>query len=705
MLLASYLPLACQFHLHVSNRRPVSLNSRLLLFTVRTWRHSALVSFITGRMAVMRQRRAGLPPSARSNTFALLRNVLESSQKHTTRPGINITAWIVIAILSLTAAWTTYHWTLRKGYALLDDVSVHQLDLYFAGLESELGKHEYLPGLLELDPDILTLLEGTKDQALAYRTNRWLASLSVRAGSVAIFAIDAKGIVRASSNWYHPQSLIGENLSDALYFTEAVKEGRYRSFAPNVARDAPEFYFSQAIRRNGAVIGVAVVKISLAPIESTWAASLNHPQGEKLLIIDENDMIVMSSVADWKYQVTNLTSVLLQERQTSSDEEGLDIANGGNVIQPLGMIIERALEHGNYLVRLPRINPSIATRSYMTQERYMVRTGWRIITLSDASDVVLNARYAALGTGAFTAFLGVLSLYVALRRRAIRGQLVARRALQRAHNQLERKVDERTAELHETNQELMREIAERKRTEQVLREAQDELVQASKLAVLGQMAAGITHEINQPLTALRSVSHNAKLSLQRGNHERIGNNLDAMVSLVERMSRITAQLKSFARKAPLTMGPVMLAQSVDNVLLLMSNRIRSEQADVQVNLPAGLTVVCDNNRLEQVLINLFANALDAMKGCAEKKLAVTATRQDDRVIVRIADNGPGIPADVLPFLFEPFFSTKPAGEGLGLGLAISSGIVHEFGGTLRAMNDHGAVFEFDLKASEDAAHV
>ncbi|MEC4721942.1 ATP-binding protein [Noviherbaspirillum sp. CPCC 100848] len=652
----------------------------------------------------MRQHRAGSKSSARGTIFALQRNVLESSQKHTTRPGFNITAWIVIAFLSLTAAWTTYHWTLRKGYALLDDVSVHQLDLYFAGLESELGRHEYLPGLLELDPDILTLLDGTEDKALAYRANRWLASLSVRAGSVAIFAIDTKGIVRASSNWYHPQNLIGQNLSNALYFTEALKEGRYRYFAPNVAHDAPEFYFSQSIRRNGAVIGVAVVKISLAPIESTWTASLSHPQGEKLLIVDENDMIVMSSVADWKYQITNLASVLLQEKPPHPDDAVAD-ESSSEVIRPLGMVIDRALEHGNYLVRMPRANPSIATPSYMTQERFMVRTGWRVITLSDASDVVLNARYAALGTGAFTAFLGVLSLYVALHRRAIRSQLMARRALQRAHNQLERKVDERTAELHESNQELMREIAERKRTEQVLREAQDELVQASKLAVLGQMAAGITHEINQPLTALRSVSHNAKLSLQRGNHERIGNNLDAMVSLVERMSRITAQLKSFARKAPLTMGSVVLAQSVDNVLLLMNSRIRSEQAVVHVDLPAGLSVVCDNNRLEQVLINLFANALDAMKDCAHKTLSVTASRAGERVMVRIADSGPGISDDILPLLFEPFFSTKPAGEGLGLGLAISSGIVHEFGGTLRARNDNGAVFEFDLKVTEEAAHV
>lgn len=641
-------------------------------------------------------------------------NSAKAARKRNERGMPNVAAWIAIALLSLTAAWPAYHWAERKGYDALDEVSVHQLDLYVAGLESELGKHDYLPSLLELDPDILALLGGTDDPQLIRKANRRLSSLNVRAGSIAIFAMDTRGIVRASSNWFRPESLVGQDLSETAYFRRAIEDGQAGFFAPNIDLESPEFYFAQSIRREGAIVGAAVVKISLAPVESTWAASLSHPQSEKLLVVDANDMIVISSVSEWKYQTTKLISALRKARHTGhvQAEDG-----ASRLIAPLGIMIEGPLEHGNHLVRLPRSNPSLAERKFMTQERFMVRTGWHIVTLSDASDVTSNARYAGFGAGAFTAFLALLGLYFAQRRRVARIRAQAARDLRKAHDDLELKVQERTAELNARNAELRREIVERRRTEYELREAQDELVQASKLAVLGQMAAGITHEINQPLTALRSLSHNAKLSHQRGNSERLSHNLDAISAMTERMGRITAQLKSFARKAPLTLNPVVLAESVDNALFLLQGRVNAAQVETNVRIPPGLRVLCDANRLEQVLINLMANALDAMQDLpaqAARTLAISAQPQsqgddeipDGRVMIRIADSGAGIPADAITHLFEPFFSTKPQGEGLGLGLVISSGIVREFGGVLRARNDEvGAVFEFDLKAIGEMHHV
>lgn len=630
---------------------------------------------------------------------------VKAAPKGNERAMPNVAAWIAIALLSLAAALPAYHWAERKGYDALDEVSVHQLDLYVAGLESELGKHDYLPSLLELDPDILALLGGADDPQLMRKANRRLSSLNVRAGSIAIFAMDTRGIVRASSNWFRPESLVGQDLSETAYFRRAIEDGQAGFFAPNIDLESPEYYFAQSIRRDGAIVGVAVAKISLAPIESTLAASLSHPQSEKLLVVDASDMIVISSVSEWKYQTTPLISALRKIRDSRSEE------SDSMVVAPLGILIEDVLEHGNHLVRLPRSNPSLTERRFMTQERFMVRTGWHIVTLSDASDVAGNARYAGFGAGAFTAFLGLLGLYFAQRRRVGRIRSQAARDLRKAHDELELKVHERTAELNARNAELRREIVERKRTEQELREAQDELVQASKLAVLGQMAAGITHEINQPLTALRSLSHNAKLSLKRGNSERLSHNLDAISAMAERMGRITSQLKSFARKAPLTLNPVLLASSVDNALFLLQGRVRSAQAEVDMQVAPALRVLCDANRLEQVLINLIANALDAMQDLpagAPRTLVIAAQPQDDdgRVTVRIADSGAGIPADALPHLFEPFFSTKPQGEGLGLGLVISSGIVQEFGGVLRARNDErGAVFEFDLKTMGETHHV
>ena len=604
-------------------------------------------------------------------------------------------AWISIVSLALIATHIGYSWSERQGYAYLDAILSHRLELYAAGMESELAKHEYLPGLLELDPDVLRLLTTPDDAGVVENVNRHLTSLSVRSGSTAIFLTDADGVVRASSNWYQPQTFVGQDFSSAPMIADAIDSGRGRYFSHDNTSNSPEYFFAQPIRPSGTVIGVAVVKISLAPIVSSWLAGVSHTRDDKFLIIDEHNVIVISSEPGWKYKKTILSSAMQKASRTRT--EGQTSAP----IFPLGMFIERPLDYGNVLLRLPAENASLSETLYVAQERYMIRPGWRVVTFSRATDVQASARYAAAGAGAVVAFAGLLCMHLLHRHRAVAHQLAAREALQRAHDELEQKVAERTAILHQTNKDLLREIAEHKQTTQILRETQNDLIQASKLTLLGQIAAGITHEINQPLTALRSLSHNAQQLLKRGHFERIEKTLRSIADLTDRMSQITDQLKSFVQKAPPVMGPVSLTHAVESALLLMENRIRTDQVDVRVDVPRQLIAQCNSNRIEQVLINLFANAMDAMQDAPSKVLWVEARRLGDRAVVRVRDSGPGISEDAITRLFEPFFSTKAPGKGVGLGLAISAGIVHEFGGTLRAENiPGGAVFEFDLKLTE-----
>jgi two-component system C4-dicarboxylate transport sensor histidine kinase DctB len=177
-------------------------------------------------------------------------------------------------------------------------------------------------------------------------------------------------------------------------------------------------------------------------------------------------------------------------------------------------------------------------------------------------------------------------------------------------------------------------------------------------------------------------------------------NLQIMDDMVERMSQITRQLKSFARKADEQVtSAVPLLDCVRNALLLLEHRSRALGVATEIDLPPGLRVRAEANRLEQVLVNLFGNAIDAMQHEAERLLRVRTVAQDagQRVLVQVQDSGPGVAEADLARLFEPFFTTKPAGEGLGLGLVISAKIVHEFGGTLRAVKlTQGMSFEFDL---------
>jgi two-component system C4-dicarboxylate transport sensor histidine kinase DctB len=238
-------------------------------------------------------------------------------------------------------------------------------------------------------------------------------------------------------------------------------------------------------------------------------------------------------------------------------------------------------------------------------------------------------------------------------------------------------------------------------------QAEDELMQAGKLAVLGQMSAGISHEINQPLTALRALSRNTMLLLESGRTKTVAENLKAIDDMAERMGRITLQLKSFARKGASIATPVDLDAVVRSVLLLLEHRLRAEGIEVLVDLGSGLQVRGDTNRLEQVLLNLATNAVDAMADSSTKRLSIASALVDARVVVSVADTGAGMDEEDFGHLFEPFFTTKPAGQGLGLGLVISSKIIREFGGTLRARRgeEEGMVFEFDLEPVRKEVYV
>jgi len=276
--------------------------------------------------------------------------------------------------------------------------------------------------------------------------------------------------------------------------------------------------------------------------------------------------------------------------------------------------------------------------------------------------------------------------------------LYSRRLLEAAYDELERRVEARTADLMAINEQLEAEVAERTRAESELRATQDELVQASKLAALGQMAAGITHELNQPLAALRTFSDNTRVLLERGQLDAATGNLSAIADLTERMGKITGQLKLFAGKARQRRNAVRVRAALDHVLQLMAPRLGPVALTIKGldGDGADLSVWADELKLEQVLLNLVGNALDAIaaEGRTDGQIDVTVAASDETVRIAVRDNGAGIAAEALPRLFEPFYTTKEIGQGLGLGLAISSSIVREFGGQLTAANVDGGGAEF-----------
>ncbi|MET0384114.1 MAG: ATP-binding protein [Burkholderiaceae bacterium] len=571
-----------------------------------------------------------------------------------------------IALVALSSA-LAYVWSERRDFARLDDAVAHQLDLYAAVLELELNKQADLPGLIDQDDRIDALVHAPESTALRDAINRKLTRFVARSGALQATVVDQGGRILASSDWYRAGSPIDRTIAQDPCVAEALHGRSAQQFAPNQASGAPEVCFARPVQQDGRTIGAVVVRISLQPIEATWIDSAFRAESEKPLVVDARGIVIMSSVPDWKQQ-------------------------------PLGSLAQPQASRGDgvALVRIARLR-SAGVEMQVVHERPLLRVGWRLLVLTSAKDVWRDARTAAWSAGAAAVSLGLLALLVLQRRRVGAQKLATRAALQRANDELEAKVLERTAQLETSNHHLRHEVMERQHAEEVLRHAQEELVQAGKLALLGQLSAGISHELGQPLTALRALAKNGCLLLERERPHQAKDNFESILGLAERMGRITSQLKSFARKAPPEDRSLPIAASIDNARQILASRVLEEGVELVVDVPEALAVRCDFHRLGQVLVNLMANAMDAMRATERKRLSICAAAAGERVVVRVIDSGPGIPPGLSERLFEPFFTTKAPGEGLGLGLVISSHIVREFGGTLRSVPAaSGAVFEFDL---------
>jgi len=604
---------------------------------------------------------------------------------------------LAFAGLVLGASYGTFRVSQAMGLADLQATGRHRLDLYTTSLEREIDKYAYFPTTLGLEKEVLELLAAERPTpARIASVNQYLEQLNERAGTLSIYVLDAAGHVRATSNWRRPDSFLGEDLSFRPYFREAMDAGNARFFGIGTTRGEPGYYLASALTDARGTVGVAVVKVGLQQLEKTWA-TVEAP----VLVADENGVVILASVPDWKF-----TTLKPLDEATRSAFDRTQQYNR-RALNPLGVTPIAELAHGAQLVRLPKegaetVSVFPVAGQFLAQTQPLPGTPWNLTVYSHVDQVrdMASSRAALAGVGA--AFLFILALMFNERRRHLKDRLAAREALQKAHDELERKVEERTADLSAANLRLQEEVAERTRAERTLRSAQDELVQAGKLAVIGQLSAGVAHELNQPLAALRTLSGNARKFLARGDQETAGSNLERIGELVDRMGRLTGQLKSFARKSTGQPQAVPLRRAVENALFLLEQRLKKAGVVACIDLPQEeVEAWCDPNRLEQVLVNLAGNALDAMENCPAPALDISARREGERIVVQVRDQGPGLDEEARAHLFEPFFTTKEAGSGLGLGLAISAGIVADSNGTLTGDNhpDGGAVFTLDLPAA------
>ncbi|MCI5097111.1 MAG: ATP-binding protein [Rhodobacteraceae bacterium] len=559
---------------------------------------------------------------------------------------------IALVLLMITAGatiWVTNRLLTHRFTESTRQRAELRLALYSGNLLSELRRNAIVPQLLARDPTLISALQST-DFSLS--TQR-LISFVEEIGAASLMLLDHDGRTVAATD----RNRLGEQHRSAAYFVESVRSNN--TVFSVIEREAGgyRFTYSRRLEDGADVLGVIVVEVDLRKFERAWAGI-----SDAVMVMDSTGTIILATETRWR---------------SKTEVEALKV-------QPPQGAIQRAIRATADWTALPP-DAYLRGEAVMRMEARIPFRGWRMTSYTTYASIRerVNAVLALEIMG--FAILLALAFYALSRKTALRMALFQRES----------------AELRVLNARLQREIAERERMQETLAVAEQSLAQSSKLAALGEMSAAVSHELNQPLAAMKTYLAGARLLLGRNRPEEALASFGRIDDLIERMGAITRQLKSYARKGGDTFSPVNMGDALASSLSMMEPQLRQRHVQITRILPEEpVTVMGDRMRIEQVMVNLLRNALDATKSVENPEVEIILAKGETATL-SVRDNGEGIKD--FDELFEPFYTTKLPGDGVGLGLAISSGIVNDLGGrlTARSGQNGGAVFEMQLPILED----
>lgn len=573
--------------------------------------------------------------------------------------------WIIAGTLMLILVFGLGTGRYSYGLALTQLAERGEADLSLASdrLSAQLQRYQEL-AVLTADHPALRGLDRPDQRAAAQRL---LLKVADKTSALNIEYVDAQGQVLVSAH-----GAPGASVMNSQPFRRAMQGALGGGHTINDATGLRLYsYAAPAFGADGKVRGTLIVTLDIADIEQYWPG--NTPP---VFFIDRAGVVIVSN-----------RSELLFWRKPD---------RGAGLISPAGAGPFSSHLVGAHEIWQMRWGPYIPPSAlHITRDFPVIRlTGEMLIDARPA--LRLAALQGGVVSAVFLAFGAML--FVATERR---------RTLAEANAVLETRVAKRTAALSETNSQLRREVLERQEAEAALKRAQADLVQAGKLSALGQMSAGISHELNQPLMAIRSFAENGALYLDRGRVETAGENLTRIAQLSARMARIIKNLRAFVRNESEPMGKVDLVQVVTTAVELTEARLKVDGVDLDwMPGPDPVFAWGGEVRLVQVFVNLINNAADAMSEQDDQLIRIAINAVAPKLTVTVQDIGPGITEP--DKVFDPFYSTKTvgSGDGMGLGLSISYGLVQSFGGKIRGENtDRGAMFvvELDRWSEERAA--
>ena len=558
---------------------------------------------------------------------------------------VSILSLIIVAVATV---WVTNSLLTNRFTESTRNRAELRLALYGGNLMSELHRNAIVPQLLSLDPTLISALQSNDFS----RSTQRLISFVEEIGAASLMLLDQDGRSVAATD----RNRLGENHRNQPFFVDAARSAS--TVFSVVPREAGGYLFtySRRMQAGGQHLGVIVVEVDLQKFERAWAGI-----SDAVFVTDSTGTIILATESRWR----SLTEEEALKRQTP---EGA-IARAIRATSDWTTFNADAYLKGEAVMRMQTRLPFL---------------GWRMTSFTTYASVRQRVNTVlALEIMGF-AILLALAFYAMGRKTATRMALFQRES----------------AELRQLNARLQREIAERERVQENLAVAEQTLAQSSKLAALGEMSAAVSHELNQPLAAMKTYLAGARLLLRRNRPDEALASFGRIDDLIERMGAITRQLKSYARKGSDTLSPVNMADALASSLTMMEPQLRQRQVRITRILPEDpVLVMGDRMRIEQVMVNLLRNALDATKSVDNPEVEVILAAGETATLT-VRDNGSGI--EDFQNLFEPFYTTKNPGDGVGLGLAISSGIVSDLGGRLTARNGQrgGAVFEMQLPILE-----
>ncbi|WP_192258898.1 sensor histidine kinase [Mesorhizobium caraganae] len=578
-------------------------------------------------------------------------------------------AWLLFAGIALvfvaTALTGAGLYARRAEVATLAAQGRTDANLKVALLRAVLESPRALPLLLSEDQQVHDALQSKGAVAIDV-LNRKLEGLVSGTKASVLYVTGVDGFAIASSNWREATSFVGNDYGFRAYFSGAMQSGTAEYFALGNTSKRPGLYISRRVGNAAAPLGVVVVKMEFDQLEADW-----HEANRPAYVSDDHGVVLITSVPSWRFMTTAPLAGPLAATIRSSQQFG------NAPLIPLPITRPEALSPDVSMVHA--VTPGGSDAEYLRLSTLVQSTPWRLDYLVPAEAPIAAAvremRLLALGV---VVPLLALAGYLLWRRQSAQMRIAAEQA---ARIELERRVVERTHDLSLARDRLQAEITDHRSTEAKLQVMQQELVQANRLATLGQVAAGVAHEINQPVATIRAYADNARVFLERKQTASAEENLGAIAALTERIGGITEELKVFARKGRTAAEPVELRGVIEGAVVLLRSRFAGRLDALDITLPPQTLKVMGNRlRLEQVLINLFQNALEALDGRDGAKVQVSAQETADRVALAVADNGPGISPAILKSLFTPFNTSKE--KGLGLGLVISQDIVADYGGRI-----------------------